>query len=206
MDKIISLKEIYDEAVACKDSIYSLAEGAGHPVWVTYHFSVSRYDQVWSDYHLNLTDRNIHMMGDFDEVKPHTYRRNSGNIGIALDCCLDCSLNGSPENPILDLGSYPPTDYQIETAAQIGAVLAMALDLYGEYGERLKTHFYTHFEWAVIDGYYPWNGVDPDVRYDGCNWREDEEYGDGGNIMRGKIVFYVEKFKQEGIPETYLGD
>lgn len=205
MDKIVTLKEIYDEAVACKEEIYNLAEGAGHSVWITYHFSVSRYDQVWSDYHLNITDEDIHMMGDFDELKYHTYKRNTGNIGIALDCCLDCSLNGSSNNPILDLGTYPPTNYQIETAAQIGAVLAMALDLYGEYGERIKDHFFTHYEFAMIDGYGPWQG-DPDVRYDGCNWTEDEEFGNGGNIMRGKIIYYVNLYKEKGIPEEYLGD
>lgn len=206
MSKIVTLKEIYDEAVACKSAIENLAGSRDHDVWVTYHFSVSRYDQLWDDYHIDLDgDGKIHQMNDLDDVVSHTWRRNQGNIGIALSCCLDCSLNGSPSNPILSLGTYPPTNAQIEKAAQVGAVLAMALDLYGSYGEKIKDHFFTHYEFAMKDGYGPWQG-DPDVRYDGCNWTEDEEFGDGGNIMRGKIIYYVNLYKENGIPEEYLGD
>ena len=205
-DRIVTLKEIYDEALACKDSLEAQAAGVGRPIYISIHFSVSRYDQVWSDYSINVTDRNIHLMGDLDEYKPSTWRRNTANISIALDCCLDCSLNGTKENPILDLGTYPPTTYQIETVAQICAVLAMALDLYGDYGEKLKEHIFTHYEFAMMDGYGPFNGVDPDVRYDGCNWTEDEEFGDGGNIMRGKCNYYFQRFKEQGIPEEVGGD
>lgn len=206
MSRILTLQELYDEAIACKSSLENLAEAREHPIWVTYHWSISRYHQLWDDYQIDLDgDGKIHLMNDLDEIVSHTWKRNQGNIGVALSCCLDCSLTGSADNPILDLGTYPPTDAQIESAAQVGAVLAMALDLYGEYGERLKTHFYTHFEWAVIDNYYPF-GPDPDSRYDGCNWRDGEEFGDGGNIIRGKINFYVQKFKQSGIPQEFGGD
>ncbi len=206
MDKIVTLKEIYDEAVACKSSLENQANGIGRNVMVYLHWSAGLYHQIWQDYHINIDDKgNCHMTGDFDDIKYHTYKRNTGSIGVSLCACYGAELNGSPSNPKPMLGEYAPTSAQIEKMAQVIAVLALALDLYGSYGELLKERVWTHYEAAVKDDYAPW-GWDPDCRWDLSVLTDDGVYGEGGDTLRGKAIWYYNIYKEQGIPEEYLGD
>ena len=70
-------------------------------------------------------------MDDLTETLPHTWRRNSGAIGIALDCAYGANSN--------NLGQYPPTAAQIEAMAQTIAAIADGLWLTID-----KAHVMTH--------------------------------------------------------------
>ena len=84
-------------------------------------------------------------------------------------------------------------------------VLALALDLYGSYGDRLKERVWTHYVAAVEDNYAPW-GDDPDCRWDLSVLTDDDVYGEGGDTLRGKAIWYYNLYKEQGIPEEYMGD
>lgn len=121
------------------------------------HHTAGTYEQVFSDYHLNITgDGEIYTdMKDFTEKKHHTWMRNSRSIGIALCCAKDAKVwrNGNT-----DYGEYPPTYAQIDMLGQVVAKLLV------EIGIPLSC-VYTHGEIADIDGYGIWDD-DPDMRWD----------------------------------------
>jgi len=206
MDKIVSLKEIYDEAVACKDSLENQAAGVGRQVMLYLHWAASGYNSTWNDYHICiLGDGELHMMGDFDKIKSHTWHRNTGAIGISWSACLDATLPWDGGDYRADFGTYPPTKEQIEKMAQVVAVIMMGLDLTGKYGEGFKKHVLTHCEAAVEDDYGPGSG-DPETRWDLFQTSDDDEPWTGGDTIRGKAIWYWQQYKENGIPEEYLGD
>lgn len=150
------------------------------------HWTAGWYDSTFADYHVNITgDGSIYLStSDLTEVLAHTWRRNTGAVGVALCCCVDATIcaDGS-----FSLGSVPPTCLQIESAAKVIAVLTEALDL-----PINPECVLTHAEVADIDGYGPaqiaagsfekwdlWRLPD----YDGT-WRS------GGDVLRGKALWY----------------
>lgn len=151
---------------------------------ITCHWSAGRYDQSFYDYHLNiLGDGSIVSNHDnFDVKLSHTWRRNTGNIGIALACCLDAGVTSTGE---VNWGTYPPTDAQIETMAQVVAAICKGKDWEPTY-DKVKTHA----EWAAIDGYSIYDD-DPDMRWDLI--KVPQEDGEGGDVIRGKAAFYMGK-------------
>ena len=129
-------------------------------------------------------------------VKNHTWRRNTGSIGIALCCCV----GGGSTN----LGSCPPTSAQIEAVAQVIDRVATALWLTID-----KAHVLTHGEAANNeDGdnschnpYAWWNDSygDGDTRGDleYLGTSESPRYNPfatdgsrGGDVLRGKANWY----------------
>lgn len=51
------------------------------------HWSAGRYNQQFDDYHINIDgDGRIYIDGELTDHKNHTYMRNTGAVGIALDC------------------------------------------------------------------------------------------------------------------------
>ena len=206
MDKIISLKEVYDEALACKDSLESQAAGVGRPVFIYLHWGASGYTATFDDYDICITGNgDIHLMGDLDEIRASTWHRNTGSISISWSACLDATLPWRDGDYRADLGTYPPTKEQIEKMAQVVAVIMMALGYTGEYGEGFKEHVLTHCEAAMEDGYGPGSG-DPQTRWDLFQTTEEDSPWSGGDVIRGKSVWYWNQYKENGIPETYLGD
>jgi hypothetical protein len=145
------------------------------------HWSASRYDQVFNDYHINiLGDGTVYFTTDnLAEVKSHTWHRNTGAIGITLACAYNAS---SPEN----MGDYPPTPQQIETMAQVVAILCGILDI-----PITKENVMTHAEAADLDGYGPETTVE---RWD--LWKLVDSDGvmkSGGDVIRGKAIYYQQK-------------
>ena len=71
------------------------------------HWTAGRYGQVYDDYHLNIdADGTIYCTCDsLTEQKSHTWKRNSGSIGIALCCGLGALANHGHD---ADLGVLPP--------------------------------------------------------------------------------------------------
>ncbi len=85
----------------------------------------------------------LYLSADLDEVLAHTWRRNSGAVGISLCCCAFATS--------ANLGDEPPTPQQIEAMAQATAAIANGLWLTID-----RQHVLTHGEAADnIDGIYP---------------------------------------------------
>lgn len=149
------------------------------------HWTAGRYNQCFDDYHLCITgDGEVYSMcEDFTDRKAHTWRRNTGNIGVALCCCYNATTDGTADGT--DLGEYPPTHEQIEALCSVLANMCNYLDL--------DTRcIMTHAEIADIDGYGIYDD-DPDLRWDLLfipDYIEGGELVDGGELIRGKVEWY----------------
>lgn len=165
------------------------------------HWTAGRYDQLFDDYHICIDGYGIaHYMGDLEEKKAHTWRRNSNAAGIALCCsyqaritplappvgelaadrqlegvCYGAGIRKSPYT--ISWGGYPPTKIQAETMAEEVARIAKHYSIPID-----AEHVMTHAEVACQDGY----GVDdrdPDMRWDllFLPW---EQGASGGDYLR----------------------
>ena len=132
------------------------------------HWTAGKYESCFSDYHINITgDGYIYTSTeDLSETLSHTWRRNSGSIGIALCCGYGAGSTS--------LGSYPPTAKQIEVMAQVIRVVADALWLTID-----KGHVMTHGEAA--------NNEDGDNSYHNPYAWWNDSYGDGDT--RGDLEY-----------------
>ena len=74
------------------------AQGQIHHLYL--HWTAGRYHQYFDDYHLNVDeDGQVYRTCDsLTQRKAHTYKRNSGSVGIALCCALDASWNATLPN------------------------------------------------------------------------------------------------------------
>ena len=76
------------------------------------------------------------------------------------------------------------TDEQIEVLAMVVAAISdeMGIDITSD-------NVMTHAEVATIDGYDLDSG-DPDCRWDLLFLQPGDEWGSGGDIIRGKAIYY----------------
>lgn len=198
----VSLKQLKEMAEIARSYIWERAKGLGRNPKIYLHWTAGSYDTKFSDYHINITgDGRIWVSTDYlGDTLNHTWRRNTGSIGVALCCAKDAGSTS--------LGSYPPTEAQIETMAQVIAVLADALWLTIN-----KAHVMTHGEAAnnedglcVHDPYAWWNDsygdgdTRGDLEYLGIPesplynpWATDGTRG--GDVLRGKAIWY----KNQGV-------
>ncbi len=172
------LEQVKQLTVNSKAAIWQKAQSAGRDVKLYLHWSAGHYGQFFDDYHINIDyDGSIYVStDDFAEIKAHTWRRNTGAIGIALACCYKANTN--------DFGPEPPTEQQIEAMARIVAVLCKTLDLTIDV-ERVMTHA----EAADLDDYGPATTCE---RWD-LWFLPGTAKGDGGKLLRGKAVEYQQK-------------
>lgn len=155
------------------------------------HWTAGNYGQAYDDYHINI-DKNgevYQTCSSLTEKKPHTWRRNSGAVGIAL--CGACgAVYGGAGN--LSFGSAPPTTAQLRSMAWVIAFLCMALGLAIAYPVVM-----THGEAAMADGYGPGSG-DPETRWD-LLWAPDveekERFRQGGVMLRQLAQVYAQRLK-----------
>ena len=136
------------------------------------HWTAGRYNQFFDDYHLNIDGEGkvFRTCSSLDQLKAHTYQRNSGSIGITLCCALGASWQG--QKP--DLGSCPPKTMQLIALAKVIAVLCAGLGLEVDSGAVM-----THAEAALVDGYGAGSG-DSETRWD-LYWVLNGE----GKLIRG---------------------
>lgn len=187
----VTLEELKGMVENARETIWEQAKSRGRNPKVYLHWSAGRYDSVFDDYHINITGAGKIFVttNNLSEIKSHTWRRNTGSIGISLCCAYNATTN--------DLGEYAPTDIQIETIAKVIDVVATGLWLTIN-----KEHVLTHGEAAdnedgiwCHDPYGPKNGCErwdlefletsESPKYD--PW--DEEHR-GGSILRGKALWY----------------
>lgn len=197
--KRVTLKDIQTLAEKARIQLWEDAKNMQRDVKIYLHWTAGRYGQRFNDYHINIDQDGSLWVStdDFSEMLPHTWHRNSGSIGIALDCAYGATSE--------DLGEYPPTAAQIETMAQVVAVLAKALWLTID-----RDRVLTHAEAADnVDGllpegdeYGPCNGCERwDLEYLGTDespeWTVDyDDPRTGGNVLRGKAIWYQNKMQE----------
>lgn len=194
----VSLDEVYQMASDARQDIWSIAGQYGRDPKIYLHWSAGRYNTCFSDYHINIMgDGSIYASTeDLSEVLNHTWRRNSGAVGISLCCAYGATTN--------DLGSYAPTSDQIEVMAQVITKVAEGLWLTID-----KDHVLTHGEaadsedgiytYSEDDCYGPKNTVERwDLEYLGTDespsynpWATDGSRG--GDVLRGKALWYKQQ-------------
>ena len=174
MMKRITLDELRTIAAQAKDCIDK----------IYLHWTAGNYHQFFRDYHFCIDEDGaiIASTDDLTERKAHTYMRNSNAIGIALCCCADarCWADGT-----VDFGSVPPTPAQIDSMAQVVAVLCEELGLVIN-----ANNVMTHCEAAEEDGYGPSTTCE---RWD--LWRLPNVHGDGeimpgGDVIGGEAIWW----------------
>lgn len=178
------------------------------------HWTAGYYGQPYDDYHLCVDEDGqvtVHCR-ELTAHKEHTWLRNRGGLAIALCCgaeaacwapvsgccrtargaCID-DADIPASYARVDLGAAPPTAMQIEVTAKLVALLCKELGL-----PICRDAVMTHCEVAFKDGYGP-GGNDPDMRWDLWFLPDPEQRGKlepGGELIRGKALFYMEEMKQ----------
>ena len=205
---VIDYATLYQLGRDAYEHLWATARQYGSDVKLYLHWTACPYNAVFEDYHINIgPDGELRFTGALDEIKSHTWKRNSGAIGIAIDGCTNANTS--------DLGDEPPTEAQIEAMAKVIAVLANALDLTIDLARVM-----THGEAADnADGYYgaygsneeygPLSTVERwDLQYLGTD--ESPEYiknfddpATGGNVLRGKANWYRNYWKENPSERPY---
>lgn len=187
----VTLDELKQIASDQREAVWEQARSVGREPMVFLHWTAGHYFQKFADYHINITADGAVWLSteDLSEVLAHTWRRNTGAIGVTLCCCADADSNS--------LGTEPPTSQQIEAMAQVAAVLCESLWL------TIETHVFTHGEAADNEPgdwchpqYGPKSTVERwDLEYLGTPespkynpWATDGSRG--GDILRGKAIWY----------------
>ncbi len=145
------------------EELLKMAEAARGKIDTIYlHWTACAYGQVFDDYHLCIgKDGNFETsseMFDLAEKKSHTWLRNSGSVGIAIEAARGAKVD---KDGIINYGKYAqPTREQAE-----GLALAVAIICKGAGIPIDKDTVMTHAEIADIDGYGIFDS-DPDMRWD----------------------------------------
>lgn len=187
----VTVAQLRELALQSKSNLWSAAQSLDRDVKLYLHWSAGHYGQFFEEYHINIDqDGSVYVSTtDFSQVKSHTYKRNTGAIGIALACCYNATTG--------DLGPEPPTTAQVEALAQVVAVLCEALDLTVDI-YRVMTHAEAANNLDGLNPGYESNGC-PDGKYGpGYSWERWDLWllktgdvpGSGGNIIRGKAIWY----------------
>lgn len=179
----MQLGEIRRAMATIKDDLWADAAGYGREPKIYLHWTAGSYRSTYPAYHLNiLGDGTVEQTRNFTDLAQATYCRNTGSIAITLCCAYGA-------DPDKGLGDYPPTEEQVDCAAQLIAVIA------GELGVPIDIyHVMTHAEAADnLDDYY---ACDPYGPAHGCEkWDlailcDEDRWMTGGDILRGKAKFY----------------
>ena len=199
----VSLKEIYQIASNSREKIWEIAKSMYREPKVYLHWSAGSYNAKFEDYHVSIDGDGKFFVSteDFSQVLNGTYKRNSGAVNLSLCCAAGATTNW--------LGTYPPTEKQIESMAECIVAVCEGLWLTID-----KGHVLTHGEAAANeDGLYlhPRYACWADDFGDG-NTRWDLEYlgtsespkynpratngSRGGDVLRGKALWYLPLLKE----------
>ena len=191
--RIVTLDELGRVAANSREDLWAAAKSVGHdnPL-IVLHWSAGHYNSTFpDDYHIEVNGDGEILLStdDLSEVLPHTWKMNTGAIGVSLCCCVDATTE--------DLGDEPPTPEHIEIMAQVIAVLCNNLWL------TIRPDIvYTHGEIADSDLYKDRDKYGPqhdcerwDLQFLGTEESPEftDDYNDpstGGNVLRGKALYY----------------
>ena len=199
----VTLSELGQIAANSRENLWAAAHSAGleNPLLIL-HWSAGHYGQYFpDDYHVQIDEDGEILLStdDLSEVLAHTWHLNRGTVGISL-CCA-CFATTS------DLGDEPPTEAQIETMAQVIAVLSSNLWLTCDRPDIVLTHGEAGDDSDLYDDddlYGPQNDCERwDLEYLGTE--ESPEYNPwatdgsrGGDVLRRKAAEYQQKWNREG--------
>lgn len=209
--KEITLSDLRRIAMWSKPDLWEAANEAGHETPKVYlHWTAGSYQGLFDDYHINITDegRIYASTEDLAEVLAHTWRRNTGGVGVAICGCYDATTD--------DLGSAPPTPEQVEAMAQVAAILCEELgltigkDCVLTHGEAADIEDGDTAGYGYDDAYGPKNGCDKwDLEYLGTP--ESPAYhpyatdgSRGGDVLRGKAIYWQNQWRadaERALPE-----
>lgn len=173
----VNLAILREKAEAAKDALWRLAYGMGRQPMIYLHWSAGRYEPNavdLADYHVLILQDGSIRARDLTAILEHTWRRNTAGVAVALAACYDATTEA--------LGDYPPTAAQIETMAQIIAVLCQATEIPLD-----AAHVMTHAEAADLDGYGPATTCE---RWDLWFLANGDAPGTGGDTLRDKAIWY----------------
>lgn len=184
----MTLQEFKAALLDAKEIIQDEARGLGRDVKAYCHWTGGDYNTDSDDYHICIRgDGTIINTLPLYVTPEATYHRNTGSIAITLDCCRGYTAWSHED---VELGDCPPTDAQIECLAQVIAVICDVMEIPVDI-----QHVMTHAEAADnMDGEYyhepygPENGCE---RSDLTILHAGEEWMSGGDILRGKAIFYM---------------
>ena len=178
------------------------------------HWTGGRYGVNEDAYHLCIDeDGQVYVnCKKLSEKKAHTWLRNSEAMAISLLCGYggNCWPPGNgdvrtasavyegeggatPDDAIIRLGDYPPTEKQIETMAKLVAIICEELGLVIN-----KDTVQTHCEIAFKDHYGPGSG-DRYTKWDLWflpDYKYVKELVPGGEMLRGKAVYYQRELRK----------
>ena len=198
----VQFAELGQIAANSRENLWAAAHSAGleNPL-IILHWTAGHYGQYWpKDYHIHIDEEGEIYVSedDLSEVLAHTWHLNRGTVGVTLCCAVNATTN--------DLGDEPPTEAQIETMAQVIAVLCSNLWLtirndivmtHGEVGD--SSEFYD--EDAL---YGPDNDCERwDLQFLGTDespyYTSDHDNPiTGGNVLRRKAEEYQARWNREG--------
>lgn len=186
----VTLAELRQLALQAKSDLWRQAGALGRDVKLYLHWTAGHYGQFFDAYHINIDDDgSVYVSTDnLAELKAHTYRRNSGAIGISLACAYKATTN--------NFGPEPPTPLQVEAMAQVVAVLCKALDLTID-AYRVMTHAEAADNKDGLNPGYEANGYPQGKHGPEHNCERWDLWllpgtakGGGGDLIRGKAIWY----------------
>lgn len=202
MANIDQLTDVMNCAYASKGRLESIAEAYGKPVQMVLHWTAGKYYTYFDSYHINIDgDGDIHITcRDFAEKLSHNYYKNNASIGITLCCAYNASPYG--------LGDYAPTEEQIESMAQVIAVISEALGIdidiehvptHGESADNCDyTVYFPDYTSYINNTYGPQSNCE---RWDLQKLRDTEDYTTdyddpmtGGNQIRSLARAFRQKY------------
>ena len=201
--KQVTLEELGQVAANSREDLWAAAHSAGleNPL-IILHWSAGHYGQYFpDDYHVEIDeDGEIYLsVNDLSEVLAHTWHLNRGTVGVSLCCACFATTE--------DLGDEPPTEAQIETMAQVIAVLCSNLWLTCDRADIVMTHGEAGDDSNLYDDddlYGPDNDCERwDLQYLGTDESPyyTADHSDpitGGNVLRRKAAEYQQKWNREG--------
>jgi hypothetical protein len=195
--KKVTLEILKQMAVDARQVLWDAAASVGRDNPKIYlHWSAGHYGQFFDDYHINIdADGSIYVSTeDLTDVLAHTYKRNTGAVGVSLACCAGATSQ--------DLGDEPPTAAQIEAMAQVVATLADGLWLTIN-KECVLTHGEAADNEDGIEASEPYGPKSTCERWDleylatkeSPEFHPDSEDGSrGGDVIRGKANWYRQQW------------
>ena len=188
----VSVDELRQMASDYRESIWAQAQAIGREPKIYLHWTAGHYGQFWDDYHVQIDeDGEIYVYGELDEILAHTWRRNTGAIGVTLLCGYLASANGG-------LGPEPPTAAQIEGMALAiealadGLWLTISKEFVATHGEAAdnECNDWCHEDYGPRTTCERWDleylQTDESPAFN--PWAEDGSRG--GDVLRGKANWY----------------
>lgn len=194
----VTLDDIENYASKARQDLWNVAAEYGREPKIYLHWTAGTYDSLFDDYHISITGNGDIYVPNviFSRVLNHTWRRNTGSIGIALCACYGATSN--------NLGSYAPTKKQIEVLAQAVDRVASGLWLtinkeyvltHGEAANNEDGGIGTHEPYAWWNDSYGDGDTRGDLEFLGTP--ESPSYNPyatdgsrGGDVIRGKAIWY----------------